>query len=308
MFKFQENQIFVYALVILSMLFWGMSFVWSTIVFRYYSPVTTVFLRLLISSAFLFLIVFIVGKQEKIKKEDWKLFLLSAFFNPFIYFIGESYGLKLTSSTISAVIIATIPLFAPIGAYYFLKEKLTKLNFLGLFLSFAGIVIILASRDFGLNASPWGVLLLFVAVFSAIVYAIMLKKLSEKYSAFFIVAVQNIIGAIFFSPYILIFDFQKLISVELNSELLFSLVALAVLCSSLAFVFFTISTRKIGVSKTNVFANLIPVFTAIFSYFILAEHFSFQKIGGMALVIFGVFLSQVKLNSLPFGGRSKNNL
>lgn len=299
MFKFQGNQIFVYALVIMSMIFWGMSFVWSTIVFRYYSPVTTVFLRLLISSAFLFLIVFFLGKKERIKKEDWKLFLLSALFNPFIYFLGESYGLKLTSSSISAVMIATIPLFAPIGAYYFLHEKLTKLNFIGLFLSFGGIVIILASRDFALNASPWGILFLFSAVISAIIYAILLKKLSDKYSAFFIVAVQNIIGALFFSPYVLIFDFQNFISVELNTELVFSLIALAVLCSSLAFVFFTISTRQIGVSRTNVFANLIPVFTAIFSYFILAEHFGFQKIAGMMLVIFGVFLSQIKLRKKP---------
>ena len=296
MFKFPNSRLLVYILLVLSMLFWGMSFVWTTIVFRYYSPVTTVFLRLLISSGFLFLIVFLIGKKEKIRKEDRKLFLLSALFNPFLYFIGESYGLKLTSSTISAVMIATIPLFAPVAAYYILRERLTKLNIIGLFLSFGGIIIILASRDFAMTASPWGMLFLFSAVISAVIYAIMLKKLSDKYSAFFIVAVQNIIGVIYFIPYFMFFEFGDFLKVKPNAEVIFSLIALAVLCSSLAFVFFTISTRHIGVTRTNVFANLIPVFTAVFSYFILAEHFGFQKISGMALVIFGVFLSQIKLS------------
>jgi len=33
-----------------------------------------------------------------------------AFFEPFLYFIGESFGLVYISSTIAAVIVATIPL------------------------------------------------------------------------------------------------------------------------------------------------------------------------------------------------------
>jgi drug/metabolite transporter (DMT)-like permease len=49
-----------------------------------------------------------------------------------------------------------------------------------------------------------------------------------------------------------------------------------------------------GVNRTNVFSNLIPVFTGVFSYFILGELFTLQKIIGMAVVVFGLYLSQVK--------------
>jgi len=70
--------------------------------------------------------------------------------------------------------------------------------------------------------------------------------------------------------------------------------ALAVFCSSLAFVAFTIATREIGVSKANVFANLIPVFTGIFSFLVIGETLNLQKIIGIVVVVAGLFFSQLK--------------
>ena len=67
----------IYAIVLFSMLFWGMSFVWSSIVFRYYNPITTIFLRLLISTLILFAYIKLSGKFEMIRKEDRKLLLVS---------------------------------------------------------------------------------------------------------------------------------------------------------------------------------------------------------------------------------------
>jgi drug/metabolite transporter (DMT)-like permease len=288
------RQFYVYILAILSMLLWGMSFVWTTIVFRYYPPVTTVFLRLVISFLLLFAGLKLFGKIEKIQKKDYGLFLLSSLLNPFLYFIGESYGLKLSSSTISAVVIATIPLFTPIAAYYTLKEKLTRLNLLGMITSFSGIILMIINKNLTLNASPTGIALLMFAVASAIAYSVFLKKLTTRYSAFTIIAVQNLIGALYFLPIFLIFEFVPFLSIQPDSKLVGSLLALAIFCSSLAYIFFTISTKEIGVNKTTVFSNLIPVFTGVFSYFILGELFSFQKILGMAVVIFGLYLSQMK--------------
>ena len=61
-----------------AMLFWGMSFIWTTILLRFYPPVTIIFLRLGISSCFLFLIIGLAGKFEKIKRKDIPLFFFSA--------------------------------------------------------------------------------------------------------------------------------------------------------------------------------------------------------------------------------------
>ena len=283
----------VYIIILFSMLFWGMSFVWTKIVLNYYEPITTIFLRLVLSTVILFSGLMLFNRIEKIRKEDYKLFLVSAFFNPFLYFLGENFGIKYATATISAVIIATIPLFVPMVAYFALSEKLKKINIIGIIISFIGITVMMVNKDLSLNASPFGISCLFLAVGSAVIYSIMLKILAGKYSAFTIVATQNLIGVILFLPIFLVFDYQSFILVKPNAELISSLVLLSFFASSLAFVFFTIGTREIGVSKTAVFSNIIPVFTAIFSYFILSEYFNMNKIVGMVIVLFGVFFTQV---------------
>lgn len=283
----------VYIIIFFSMLFWGMSFVWTKIVLNYYEPITTIFLRLVLSTVILFTGLKLFNRIEKIRKEDYKLFLVSAFFNPFLYFLGENFGVKYSTATISAVIIATIPLFVPMVAYFALSERLKKINIIGIIISFIGITVMMVNKDLSLNASPFGVACLFLAVGSAVIFSIMLKILARKYSAFTIIATQNLIGVVLFLPIFLVFDYQSFILVKPNAELISSLILLSFFASSLAFVFFTIGTREIGVSKTSVFSNIIPVFTAIFSYFILSEYFNLNKIMGMIIVLFGIFVTQI---------------
>jgi len=284
----------IYPIVILSMVFWGMSFVWTSIVFKYYHPITTVFLRLVISSTLLMVFIFITGKVEKLKKEDRGLLFISALFNPFLYFLGENFGLKNSSPTISSVIIATIPVFTPLVAFFTLKERLSWLNIAGIFISFIGIGIMLVNPDLSLNSSPVGAALLLGAVASAIIYSVFLKRLTHKYSALTIITYQNAIGVLYFLPFFLIFDFRHFITVRPNLELISALFQLAFFASSVAYIFYTMTIKKIGVSRTNVFSNLIPVFTAIFSAIFISEIFSITKITGMAIVIAGVMVAQVR--------------
>jgi drug/metabolite transporter (DMT)-like permease len=285
---------FVYILAVLAMLFWGMSFVWSTIVFEYYDPITTVFLRLVLSTAILWIIIRIWKKKEKIRKEHYGLFLLSSLMNPFLYFIGENFGLKLTSPVISSVIIATIPLFTPVAGVLLLHEKLNKMNIAGIFFSFAGVLVMLVKPDMTMAAAPLGVSFLALAIVVAVGYSVMLKRLTEHYSAFTIIATQNFIGIWYFLPLFLILDFKKFIIVVPDQRLITSLLLLAVFASTLAFVFYTITTKHLGISRANIFTNLIPVFTAIFSFFMIAERLDLAKVVGMGLVLSGVALSQYK--------------
>lgn len=274
------------------MLLWGMSFVWTSIALRFYQPITVIFLRLVISAVFMFLFIRATRRMQKIRKEDLKLFLVSALFNPFFYFIGENFGVKLTSPTISAVVIATIPLFVPIASYFLLKEKLSILNIAGLVISFGGLLIMLVDRQFNFETSPLGVGALMFAVLSAVWYSILLKKLTINYSPVFIIAVQNLIGTILFLPVFLIFDMDSFPVALPGASVVASILALAIFCSSLAFVFFTYAMREVGVARVNVFANLIPVFTGIFSYFVVNEMLGSQKILGIVIVVAGLFFAQ----------------
>ena len=287
----------IYVIVLFSMIFWGLSFVWSTIVFRYYDPITTIFLRLLISSIILASFMKLTGKLEMIMKKDRRLLIFSALFNPFFYFLGENFGLKFSTPTVTSVIIATIPVFTPVAAYFTSKENITWLNIIGIVFSFVGIGIMLVNPDLSLNASPAGALLLMFAVASAIIYTVLLKKLIVKYSPLTIITYQNALGTLFFLPLFLIFDFHHFISVKPNAELVASLLQLSFFASSLAFIFFAMGVKRLGMIRTNVFSNLIPVFTAIFSVIFISENFTATKIAGMGVVIAGVAVTQIKWRS-----------
>jgi drug/metabolite transporter (DMT)-like permease len=282
--------VWIYALA--AMLFWGMSFIWSSVLLKHYEPITIIFVRLIISSALLFAFIRISGRKERIQRRDWALIFLSALFNPFFYFLGENYGLKFSTPTIAAVIVATIPVFSPLIAYLTVRERLTPINFVGIAVSFFGVILMLVTQTFTLVADIRGVMFLFGAVFAALLYSVTLRKLTAKYSAVLLIATQNLIGIFLFLPFFLLFECKTAMAVPLTWEIISSMLLLAIFASSLSFVFFAHSVKLLGISKTNIFSNLIPVFTAIFSWLLLSESFSLQKIAGIALVIGGVYLSE----------------
>lgn len=139
--------------------------------------------------------------------------------------------------------------------------------------------------------------MLLLAVFSAIGYGVLMKKVSAVYHPIHVIFIQNTIGLIMFLPLFLIFDLSCVLNVTPNFELISSIVMLSVFGSSLAFIFYTFAIREIGVAKANVFTNLIPIFTAIASFFIIKEMFTVLKIVGMTVAILGVYLSQLKVKN-----------
>jgi len=279
------------------MIFWGMSFVWTSILLEYYQPVTIILIRLVISSCFLFLLIFLLRIKININKRDLPLLFFSALFNPFFYFLGENYGLKYTTSTITSVIIATIPLFTPIAAWMVFRERLSWLNLTGIFVSFTGVLIMLMKTDFSLVVDPRGILFLSGAVLSAIGYTVLLKKLITHYSPLFLIASQNLIGVFLFLPLFLLYDVSQFVLVVPTTRIVTSFIFLSILASSLSYVFFAKTVKMVGISKANVFTNLIPVFTALFSYFILTEYFTALKVTGILVVILGVLITELNFKT-----------
>ena len=276
------------------MFFWALTFIWFKIALEYYEPVTIIFLRLIMASALLYAVARLSRKYQKVEQGDYKWFLLLALSEPFFYFIGESFGLKYVSSTISSAIIATIPLFTPLAAALFIREKVGYFTWLGIVVSFVGILLMLFNRDFSLNAEPKGVALLFLAVFSAVAYSFIIKKLTHKYSALTIIFTQSLIGAFYFLPLFMILDFSTFITIRPPLNVILALVQLSIFGSCMAFFLFIIVIAKLGMVKANLFTNLIPVFVAILSYFMLAEVFNVQKIIAILLVIMGIAIAQTR--------------
>jgi drug/metabolite transporter (DMT)-like permease len=283
----------VYLGIFFAMIFWSLSFIWYKDAYRYFGPMATVFLRLLISGSILMTIAYFSGKL-KIQKCDIKLFLIAAFFEPFLYFMGESFGMQMVSSVTAAVIVSTIPIFSPIITSFFYPEKLSLINIIGILVSFVGVGMVILKQGLHFEASVAGVMLMFIAVIAAIGYAMALKKLTPNYEPLTIIAVQNSIGTVLFAPLFFIMDWHTFIS-HLSFQSMIPVINLSLFASSIAFILFAYGVSIIGVSKANTFTNLIPVLTSIFAYYMLGEQFTTLKVAGIMVVVGGLFLSQINV-------------
>ena len=275
------------------MIFWAFSFIWFKEANKTYHPITIVFIRLLFAVILMTIFLVVTKNYMKIKKGDWKLFFMLATFEPFFYFLGESFGLTYVSATVCSVLISTIPVFATIGAWILFKEKLKIINYAGIILSFIGVLVFIMNKDGSLSFSVKGLGLLTLAVFSAVGYNLTLSRLVGSYSPVYIVNVQNIIAAVLFLPLFLILDFKHFVTMPFTLEMFKPIIELSLFASCGAFILFAYSVKNIGVTKANVFSNSIPVFTALFSFMLMGDKLSLQNIIGMAVVIAGLLMSQM---------------
>jgi drug/metabolite transporter (DMT)-like permease len=275
------------------MIFWSFSYIWFKIANRYFQPITIVFIRLLISVLLLSTYLAFSKGFAKIKKTDFRLFVMLAVFEPFLYFIGESYGLTYVSATVCSVLISTIPVFATIGAWVLFREKMKFINYAGILVSFAGVLVFLLNSDGTLSYNIKGILFILFAVITAVGYNLTLSRLVDKYSPVFIVNVQNIIGGLLFLPVFMISDFGTFIRGSYTPGMFLPVIALAIFASCGAFILYAYSVSRIGLLRANVFTNFIPVFTAFFSFLVMGDRLSVQNIAGMVIVIAGILMAQV---------------
>ncbi|MDA3885066.1 MAG: DMT family transporter, partial [Candidatus Delongbacteria bacterium] len=238
------NKYIVYLFAVLPMLFWSLTFVWYKTILKYLDPISVIFFRLVIASVILIVITkFFIKQKEILKFKDYKYIFILTLFEPFIYFLGESYGMQYVSSTIAAVIISMIPVVTPIFAFKLLDERLNRYNVLGLIISFVGVVVMLVNPGSSADFTMKGVLLLFLAVLGAVGYGITIKKIAGSYSSLTITKFQSIFGTFLFLPLFFLFGYNdsvmnisSSISDGTSFELFSTLLYMSFFASVMAFV------------------------------------------------------------------------
>jgi drug/metabolite transporter (DMT)-like permease len=272
-----------------------MSYIWTDQLIAQNIPIFYfVFVRILMAGVVLFLFNTAYARIKRIQRQDLPKFLLLAFFEPFIYFICETYGLKLTGSpTLSAMVIATIPIFSIGAGIIFFREKINLVNIGGILLTLVGIVMVaMAHGTLGENFI-WGVVLLLLAVISEVGHASITKSLSGNYSSQIIVMYQFLIGAVYLFPLFLWkgldgFDME----IYFDGDVWYPIICLAILCSSLAFSLWVSTIKNLGVAKSSIFSALIPVAAAIIAWILGHEMLNQRQWIGIAISTVGVVLSQ----------------
>lgn len=291
----KQNLLFGYLAISIAMLFWGISFVWTKQLLIAGFPVfTIVFFRLIVSSAFLFSFFKWQDKLEKIRTGDWKWFFLLSLFEPFLYFIGEDFGLKYVDASFAAVIIALIPIAVTFTMHFVEKEPLHWKMLLGIVVSVFGVGLMSIGPDNTFSFSSKGFLLLMLAVASASGYSVLLARLLKHYGPVSITTYQNMISILYYLPFVCVFDMRHFSSLTWNFSTVGSLLCLAILCSSGAYVLYSYAAKEISISKVSVFTNAIPIVTILFASMMGQETCSVQKIIGIVVVVGGVVFSQFR--------------
>jgi drug/metabolite transporter (DMT)-like permease len=296
--KVQPSKPLVYISSTVAIILWGMSYIWTDKLISMQIPVFYfVFVRILLAGVILFLFNTAYGRIKRIQKKDLPKFLLLALCEPFIYFIFETYGLKLTGSpTLSAMIIATIPIFSIGAGILFFKEKINAVNVIGIFLSLVGIVMVaMAKGEIG-EYVLWGIIFLLIAVLSEVGHASFTKSLSGNYSSQVIVMYQFLIGSIYLLPLFLMKGLKGFdASIYFSADVMYPIICLAILCSSLAFSLWVGTIKSLGVAKSSIFSALIPVVAALIAWLLGHEIMNARQWTGIAISSFGVILSQITM-------------
>ena len=297
-----------YLAVVTAMLIWagaGIAVKEALIVF---SPLTLIVLRFTLAVLIMLAVGLSFRRNEilglqLVAKRDIPLFLLGGLFQPFLYFIFETYTYQsFASPTIAEAMLSTQPVFAPIFAFVLLRERVTRNNILGIILSTIGMLLLLlvGSDDFSLG-SPWGILLAIVTVSMSVSYSVILRRIPTHYSSLSIVFyVQSFSLMLFYIVWMLMGEASAFMNnstplLHHSTQLLhssFAVLYLAIFASVAAFVLFCYTVRKIGVTRANVFNNIRPVFTAMLMWLIFDEVLPIWKLIGIVIIIIGLFISQ----------------
>ena len=301
-----------YLFAVTAILLWGMSYIWSDQLLRKGIPVEYFVLVRIFAAALILLLFNLLLKLDlRIKsRRDGALFVLLSAFEPFIYFICETYGIKLTESpTYSALIVASTPIFSVLFAFFFLREKMTLLNVIGIIVCLAGIVLVTISASTTGKYFTLGVILLLVAVFSEVGHATCVKSLGVKgYHPAVIVMYQFFIGSLMMLPLFLtrgLRDFEP--SLYLSWEVFKPILSLALFCSSMAFSLWAACIKALGVAKSSIFLAMIPAVTALAGFILGQEILTSMQWLGIAVATFGVVLTQLNI-SLGAGKRGGASL
>ena len=250
--------------------------------------------------AFIFISILCVLGVVKINFRNKKLkpILLVALFNPVLYFIGETFGIKYTTASESGVFLACIPVICVLMSAILLHNKPRKNQIIGIVTTLIGVLITVLAVGIEANFSIIGYLMLVLAVVSYALYSVFVEK-NTGFTSVEITFIMLASGAIIFgilacAEGILNNNFVDIIKLPIESkEFLIAVIYQSVCCSLLAFFMSNIAITNIGVNRTSSFVGVSTVVSIIAGAFILKESFTFIQVIGVIFIIIGVYIANM---------------
>lgn len=287
-----------HACAVFTVFIWGITFVSSKVILEDLTPLELLFDRFLIA-----FIAFTVFMRSFWLYPSLKLNLYAAsaaFFGITFYFMLENGALTYAPAANVSLIVSSAPLFVGIVDRICGDSKRLSCSFwTGFVVAFAGIAC-LSWNSLQLSLNPLGDLFSVMAAVSWAFYNLFVRKIYvQEPSVAKCTQILFFYGVLLCLPLMLFQGFELKAESLVKPEILWNLLFLSVLCSSVGFASWNEALHTIGPIKTNVYLYGQPVITAIFAYFLIDEPVTFYTVSGMILITLGLLISQdVKMGSL----------
>ncbi|MCI8342694.1 MAG: DMT family transporter [Firmicutes bacterium] len=265
--------------------FWSLAYVFSRLAMVHFSPYPLGFLRYIVASAFLVIVV--VAKKimpPKLKDVPWFIFSGAAGF--FIYMLTFNRGTELVPSATSSVIVATAPIMTALLARIFYGERLKIHQWAATGVEFCGILVLsLMGGQLTVNE---GVIWLLLAALSLSVYNLLQKKMTKMYAPLSVTSYSIFFGTIMlfiFAPQ----AWTEVKTAPVNQYV--NILVLGIFASALAYISWAQAFSKTkNTSSVSNYMFLTPFITAIFGFIFAGEVPDARTVVGGGIIMCGVLL------------------
>lgn len=274
---------------------WGASFLFIKVAVAEMSPLTLVGARLLFGAMGLLIIVpFRRGIMQ-----GWNMrlkgFLFVAIFNAVIPYLTISWGEEYISSGMAAILNATTPLVIVLVSQWWPGgERLTWMRVIGVLVGFLGVGILVGPTVFSTGESTLYLLGALAALTGATSYAFgallahkMLAGAPELQPAIG----QTAMGAVILAP---IAGIVLAVQPPTHGPSFWAIVSVLTLAlggTSLAYLIYYWLISRVGPTRTLIVTYLLPCMALVYGAFLLHEPVGLNAIGGLILVLTGVFVT-----------------
>lgn len=266
---------------------WGGSFLWLRVAAPVLGPVWLIELRVLLASLVLLPLLLRLNLMGEMRRH-WRALLIVGSLNSALPFLLFAFSAISLSAGFTAILNATTPLFGTVIAAVWLKEKLTIASILGSAIGFIGVVILVGWEPIALT--PGFLLAVFAGLLGALMYAIAAPYTKQQLSGVssLVLTTGSQLGAAFLLLPALPFTIPQQ---SPSTFVIFSVIALAVLSTSFAYILYYRLIQNVGPTKALTIAYLVPPSALIWGAIVLQEAITGAMIVGCSLVLLGTAIA-----------------
>jgi len=259
------------------------------------SPNALLYCRV-VGAAICFWFISLFLKNEKIEFKDFKLIIICAFFGMGLNMITALNGLYNSTPINSAIITTLAPIFIFLISVIIIKEKITRIKYVGVFIGFCGTLTLILLNEKSVSSAPninLGNFYLFINSISYALYFVLVKPLTKKYSMITIMKWLFLFSIFINMPFGLI-EFTEINWVEISGVSLLK-ISYVVFCTTfLVYLLNLYALKNLKASTVGMFIYLQPVIGILFAIYRGADKLTVADATSVLLVFIGVYLVSKK--------------